>query len=40
MLYSIARDTAVPGLAGISAKELGSIAARVEKIGIRTLVTP
>jgi wyosine [tRNA(Phe)-imidazoG37] synthetase (radical SAM superfamily) len=40
MLYSIARDTALPGLEGISAKELGSIAARVEKIGIRTVVTP
>jgi wyosine [tRNA(Phe)-imidazoG37] synthetase (radical SAM superfamily) len=40
MLYSIARDTAVPGLEGISAQELESIAARVENTGIKTVVTP
>jgi wyosine [tRNA(Phe)-imidazoG37] synthetase (radical SAM superfamily) len=40
MLYSIARETAVTGLTGISAKGLESIAVRVEKIGIRTVVTP
>jgi wyosine [tRNA(Phe)-imidazoG37] synthetase (radical SAM superfamily) len=40
MLYSIARDTAVSGLVSISPAELGFIAARVEKIGIKTMVTP
>jgi wyosine [tRNA(Phe)-imidazoG37] synthetase (radical SAM superfamily) len=40
MLYSIARDTAVQGLEGVSPGELATIADRVEKIGIKTLITP
>jgi wyosine [tRNA(Phe)-imidazoG37] synthetase (radical SAM superfamily) len=40
MLYSIARETAVTGLTGISAKGLESISTRVQQLGIRTVVTP
>jgi wyosine [tRNA(Phe)-imidazoG37] synthetase (radical SAM superfamily) len=40
MIYSLARDTAVNGLENIGAGELKAIAARVEKAGIKTQVTP
>ena len=40
MIYSIARDTAIPGLERVGAEELTSIAARVEKLGIPIQVTP
>jgi len=40
MIYSIARDTALPGLESISSRELEQIAGQVEALGIRTQVTP
>jgi wyosine [tRNA(Phe)-imidazoG37] synthetase (radical SAM superfamily) len=40
MIYSIARDTAIPGLERVGVEELTSIAARVEKLGIPIQVTP
>lgn len=40
MIYSIARDTAIPGLEGINQKELEIIADRVSLAGIKTQVTP
>jgi wyosine [tRNA(Phe)-imidazoG37] synthetase (radical SAM superfamily) len=40
MIYSLARDTAVGGLEKISAVTLEAIALQVEKLGIKTQVTP
>jgi wyosine [tRNA(Phe)-imidazoG37] synthetase (radical SAM superfamily) len=40
MIYSLARDTAVHGLEKVNENELNNIAARIEKLGIRTQVTP
>jgi wyosine [tRNA(Phe)-imidazoG37] synthetase (radical SAM superfamily) len=40
MIYSLARDTAVDGLEGVSHEELNAIAGRVEKSGIHVQVTP
>jgi wyosine [tRNA(Phe)-imidazoG37] synthetase (radical SAM superfamily) len=40
MIYSIARDTAVEGLAGINPEELKIIAERLEKAGINVQITP
>jgi wyosine [tRNA(Phe)-imidazoG37] synthetase (radical SAM superfamily) len=40
MIYSIARDTAIPGLKQVGIEELSAIAARVRKIGIEVQVTP
>jgi len=39
MIYSIARDTAIPGLKPIDIEELSSIAVRAEKLGIPIQVT-
>jgi wyosine [tRNA(Phe)-imidazoG37] synthetase (radical SAM superfamily) len=40
MIYSLARDTAVSDLQKVSPDELNAIAGRVEKAGIKTMVTP
>ncbi|MBN2482042.1 MAG: radical SAM protein [Bacteroidales bacterium] len=40
MIYSIARDTAVPGLEKIDQDELYAIAHKVEQLGIQTQVNP
>jgi len=40
MIYSLARTTAINGLEKVSENELNAIAARIEKLGIRTQVTP
>jgi len=40
MLYSLARDTPVPGLERIGAEELTAIASRVEELGIAVQVSP
>jgi len=40
MIYSIARDTAVPGLDRVGAGELAAIADRVRELGIPVQITP
>ena len=40
MIYSLARDTAVSDLQKVGPDELNAIAGRVEKAGIKTMVTP
>ncbi|MBN1157915.1 MAG: radical SAM protein [Bacteroidales bacterium] len=40
MIYSIARDTAVPGLEKADPEKLYAIARKVEKLGIQTQVNP
>jgi wyosine [tRNA(Phe)-imidazoG37] synthetase (radical SAM superfamily) len=40
MIYSLARDTAINGLEKVSEVKLNTIAARIEKLGILTQVTP